>query len=174
MRRLLAAIGLAGAMVTGAVAPVSAATPALAGTAGYCPTASGVTVVVDYQALGGTTEIRCAPGAQATGLAALQNAGFTVAGTQRWGLAFVCRINGEPTAATEPCVDTPPASAYWSYWHAANGGTWTYSAVGASTYQPAQGSFEGWSFSTNAGPDTNPPPRVTPVRPAVARAQTNG
>ncbi|MEV5707157.1 hypothetical protein [Actinoallomurus sp. NPDC052274] len=172
MRKLLAVVCSTGALV-GALTPSPATatgiTPARAGTAGYCPGGTGVTVVVDYQALGGATEIRCAPGAQASGLAALQNAGFTVTGTQRWGLAFVCRINGKPTSATEPCVDTPPASAYWSYWHASNGGTWTYSNQGASTYVPAQGSFEGWSFSTNAGPDTNPPPRVTPVRPTRVR-----
>lgn len=135
------------------------------GTAGYCPTSNGVTVVVDYQDLGGATEIRCAPGAQATGLAALQNAGFTVTGTQRWGLAFVCRINGKPTAATEPCVNTPPTTAYWGYWHAANGGSWTFSTAGASSYKPALGSFEGWSFSKNKTATTNPKPRVTPRRP---------
>ena len=135
------------------------------GTAGYCPTSNGVTVVVDYQELGGATEIRCAPGAQSTGLAALQNAGFTVTGTQRWGLAFVCRINGKPTAATEPCVNTPPTSAYWGYWHAPNGGAWTYSTTGASSYKPALGSFEGWSFSKNKTATTNPKPRVTPRRP---------
>ncbi|MGW9447410.1 hypothetical protein [Streptomyces sp. NPDC055632] len=61
------------------------------------------------------TVVRCAPGDQATGLAALRNAGFTIAGTQRWGEAFVCRIEGKPTAATEACVNTPPASAHWSY-----------------------------------------------------------
>ncbi|WP_432129127.1 hypothetical protein [Streptomyces sp. bgisy082] len=108
---------------------------------------------------------RCAPGDQATGLAALKNAGFTIAGTQRWGEAFVCRIEGKPTAATEACVNTPPASAYWSYRHAPNGGTWGYSQSGASGRKPAQGSFEGWSLSLNKTSSTNPAPRVTPVRP---------
>ncbi|WP_432129460.1 flagellar hook-length control protein FliK [Streptomyces sp. bgisy082] len=135
------------------------------GTAGPCPSSSGVTVVVDFQELGGGTVVRCAPGDQATGLAALKNAGFTIAGTQRWGEAFVCRIEGKPTAATEACVNTPPASAYWSYWHAPNGGTWGYSQSGASGRKPAQGSFEGWSFSLNKTSSTNPAPRVAPVRP---------
>ena len=135
------------------------------GTAGYCPTSNGVTVVVDYQELGGATEIRCAAGAQSSGIAALQNAGFTVTGTQRWGLAFVCRINGKPTSATEPCINTPPTTAYWGYWHAANGGSWTYSTAGASSYKPALGSFEGWSFSKNKTATTAPKPRVTPLRP---------
>ncbi|MFI8420415.1 flagellar hook-length control protein FliK [Streptomyces sp. NPDC085479] len=135
------------------------------GTAGACPTATGVTVVVDFQELGGGTVVRCAPGDQATGLAALKNAGFDIAGTQRWGEAFICRIEGKPTAATESCVNTPPASAYWSYWHAPNGGNWTYSTSGASGRKPAQGSFEGWSFSLNKTAGTNPQPRIAPVRP---------
>ena len=37
-----------------------------------------------------------------------KQAGFTVTGTTQFGLAFVCRINGQPTAATDPCTTTPP------------------------------------------------------------------
>ncbi|MFB7041620.1 hypothetical protein [Streptomyces sp. NPDC056294] len=81
------------------------------------------------------------------------------------GEAFVCRIEGKPTAATEACVNTPPASAHWSYWHAPDGGNWAYSQSGASGSKPAQGSFEGWSFSLNKTSTTNPAPRVAPVRP---------
>lgn len=135
---------------------------------GYCPDDTGVTVVVDFQELGGGTLVRCALGAQATGLDALKNAGFTVTGTVRWGDAFVCRIDGKPGPDTEPCVNTPPASAYWSYWHASNGGAWEYSAEGATNRTPPQGSFEGWSFAKNRTPDDVPPPRVDPVRPPAA------
>lgn len=135
------------------------------GHAGYCPDDNGVTVVVDFQQLGGGTVVRCATGPQTSGLAALQNAGFSVEGTLRWGLAFVCRINGKPGADTEPCIDTPPASAYWAYWHAPNGGTWTYNQAGGTSRTPPPGSFEGWSFSMDNPPDGNPPPRVPPQRP---------
>ena len=159
-RRLL---GLAAAMLAASVVlPASAGVATATGTAGYCPDANGVTVAVDYQELGGGVEIRCAPGDQATGLAALQNAGFTVTGTARWGLAFVCRINGKP--ASDPCINTPPSTAYWSYWNAPNGGTWALSSTGASGRKPPLGSFEGWSFSLNH-PTSPPPPRVAPVRP---------
>lgn len=81
-----------------------------------------------------------------------RGAGFTVTGTQRWSLAFICRINGKPTAATEPCVNTPPASAYWSYWHAVPGGAWNYSSLGATGYDPAIGTVEGWAFGSGAPP----------------------
>ncbi|UWZ40356.1 hypothetical protein Drose_12700 [Dactylosporangium roseum] len=150
-------------VTTGVAVPVPAHA---AGSAGYCPDSTGVTVVVDYNDLGGGIVVRCAPGAQDTGLAALKNAGFTVAGTNRWGEAFICRINGKPAAATEPCVDTPPASAYWSYWHAPDGGSWTYSDKGVKNRTPPQGTFEGWSFSKNHTGGTAPRPGVAPARPA--------
>lgn len=143
-----------------------AAGPTLAGTAGFCPDASGVTVVVDFRELGGGRVVRCAPGGQSDGLAALRNAGFEVSGTSRWGDAFVCRINDRPGTDREPCVDTPPADAYWSYWHAENGGEWTYSQLGASYRTPPEGSFEGWSFSLDRESGDSPAPGVAPLRPA--------
>ncbi|GAB3143203.1 hypothetical protein GCM10027290_19200 [Micromonospora sonneratiae] len=135
------------------------------GRPGYCPDGTGVTVVVDFQDLGGATIVRCAPGDQSTGLTALKNAGFQIAGVARWGESFICRIEGRPGPASEKCIDTPPATAYWSYWHAPNGGAWKYSEWGVTNRKPPQGSFEGWSFSKNRTETTNPPPRVAPSRP---------
>jgi len=159
--RVLVASILAAAWVVGVAEPGRAA-----GSAGYCPDGNGVTVVVDYQDLGGGVVVRCAPGEQATGLAALENAGFTVTGTVRWGKAFVCRINGKPGVDTEPCLDTPPTTAYWSYWHAPNGGAWTYSSQGVRARKPPLGSFEGWAFSAGRSENNAPRPGVAPVRPA--------
>lgn len=169
--RLLAAVALTAAFSGGAVVAEPDPSPLLAidhsrGTPGYCPDSDGVTVVIDFQELGGDTIIRCAPGDQETGHAALINAGIEITGTNRWGEAFICRIEGKPSPESEPCIDTPPASAYWSYWHAPNEGAWTYSQWGVMNRKPPLGSFEGWSFSLNRSADTNPPPRVAPVRPA--------
>ncbi|MFE2870883.1 flagellar hook-length control protein FliK [Embleya sp. NPDC059259] len=165
--RLVGALALlvlpATAQVT-AAAPSAYAVDTTKGSAGVCPSNDGVTVIVDFQELGGATIVRCAPGDQATGLAALKNAGFETAGTARWGEAFICRIENEPGPATEPCLNTPPANAYWSYWHAPNNGTWTYSSWGASNRKPPPGSFEGWSFAKDRTASTNPPPRVAPSR----------
>ncbi|MEW2383840.1 hypothetical protein AB0873_17375 [Micromonospora sp. NPDC047707] len=161
-----AARGLIVALVA-AGAVVAPGTPAsAAGSAGFCPDASGVTVVVDFNELGGGTVVRCARGAQATGLAALKNAGFQITGTLRWGEGFICRIEGKPSAESEKCVDTPPASAYWSYWHAPNGGSWTYSDKGVLNRKPPAGSFEGWSFSLNRNANNAPRPGIAPKRPA--------
>lgn len=153
------------AVVVATTALVSSRAAAQTWTEGFCPDENGVTVVVDFQQLGGDTVVRCALGEQTNGLAALENAGFDVTGTDRWGKAFVCRINDRPGPDTEPCVNTPPASAYWSYWHADDGGPWQYSSRGATYSSPPQGSFEGWSFSMDRGPEDNPTPRVDPVRP---------
>ncbi|MYW01105.1 flagellar hook-length control protein FliK, partial [Streptomyces sp. SID3343] len=150
-----------------ATVPAAYAVDTAKGTPGFCPDASGVTVIVDFRELGGTTIVRCAPGDQATGHAALRNAGIEIAGTTRWGEAFVCRIEGKPGPNSEPCIDTPPATAYWSYWHAPNNGTWTYSQWGVMNRKPPPGSFEGWSFSKNKTETTNPPPRVSPARPVA-------
>ncbi|MFY1593562.1 hypothetical protein [Micromonospora sp. WMMD737] len=153
--------------LTAAGTMVGSGTPArAAGSAGYCPDASGVTVVVDFNELGGGTVVRCARGEQSTGLAALKNAGFQMTGTLRWGEGFVCRIEGKPSTASEKCVDTPPASAYWSYWHATSGGSWTYSDKGVLNRKPPAGSFEGWSFSLNRNASDAPRPGAAPRRPA--------
>lgn len=189
MRRLLAVtsvlIGLTG-LATAVAAPAQAA-----GYNGVCTgndALTGVTVVVDFQELdgnGGTaapTITRCSPnanpGTDRTGIKALQDAGIAVAGTARWGLGFVCRLEGRPSATEtiplssnpnykEPCVNTPPAGAYWGYWHAdGSGSTWTYSSHGALNRNVVPGGFEGWSFSLNKSATTNPPPGVTPTNPA--------
>lgn len=161
------AVRAAAAILVVAAAGIAVPRPAqAAGTDGYCPDATGVTVVVDFHELGGGVVVRCAPGVQGSGLTALKSAGFTVAGTNRWGEAFICRINGKPGVGTEPCVDTPPATAYWSYWHAPNGGGWTYSDKGVKNRTPPAGSFDGWSFSKNHTEGTAPRPGVTPSRPA--------
>jgi hypothetical protein len=144
----LAALAVSTASVVADSAPASAAA---------CSPGTGVTVVVDYGSLGGGVVVGCRLGDPSTGVQALQGAGFTVTGTTRWGLAFVCRINGKPTAAQDPCVNTPPTTAYWSYWHASPGGTWTYSTTGASTYNPAQGTVEGWRFGSGQQPSIAPP-----------------
>lgn len=171
VRAIAAALG-AIAVVVLSVPPASA--DPRKGTPGYCPDATGVTVIIDFQELGGTTIVRCAPGPQGTGLDALRNAGIVVTGTARWGLGFICRIEGRPGAASEACIDTPPASAYWSYWHAPNAGSWHYSDWGVKNRKPPAGSFEGWSFSKNKTATTSPPPRLAPVRPHKAPAGGNG
>jgi hypothetical protein len=166
--RRLAAAGAAA--LVGAVTGVVVLAPS-AFAAACDSTSTGVTVVVDFGVLGGGVNVRCADGDPGDGVVALRGAGFNVAGTNRWGDAFVCRINGLPTVATDPCVDTPPTSAYWSYWHASRGGSWRYSSSGAREYNPAVGTVEGWSFGAGNQPGLAPPaPPVEPPPPVIPPA----
>lgn len=103
--------------------------------------------------------------APTNGLKLLTKAGFTVAGTSSYGLAFLCRIGSPlfnsgtqyPTPAQDRCVSTPPSTAYWSYWLAAKGSnTWTFSASGASSHTATNGEVEAWAFGAGAKPPFTP------------------
>lgn len=149
-RRALAAVAAAGLAALGAP-PVA-----------HAADCAGVTVVVDFRALGGV-RTGCAPGDPSSGAGALSAAGFgyTYAARQP---GFVCRINGLP--GDDPCVNPSPTTAYWSYWHARPGGSWVYSGAGTSTRDPAPGSVEGWSFGAGEPPGVAPPaPRPQPPAP---------
>ena len=151
--------------VIGVVAPITAPPAhAAAGTDGACPDNVGVTVVVDFGGLGGGVSVRCAPTGGATGLAVLDAAGVSWEGTRRFP-GMVCRIAGLPSAGAEPCVNAPPANAYWSYWMAPRGGSWCYSALGPGNRTPPLGSIEGWSFARlTPGADATPP-HMEPLAP---------
>ena len=137
--------------------PEAGAAGSAAGAAA-CVGSSGVTVVVDFGALGGV-QVGCAAGDPASGLAALSGAGFGYTFVPRQQ-GLVCTINGRP----DPC-NGAPTSAYWSYWHARPGGSWTYSSIGAGSYNPVPGSVEGWSFGAGSAPGIAPPNVPAPPPP---------
>jgi hypothetical protein len=141
---LLACLPLASAVIV-AEAPLHPASAAA------CSGTTGVTEVVDFTALGGQIDTACDPGDPTTGLAALTGAGFSYAFVPGYP-GFICTIDSEPN----PCNDAP-ATAYWSYWHAEPGGTWSYSTLGAGSYDPPQGSVEGWAFGDGNPPGITPP-----------------
>ncbi len=121
-------------------------------------TCSGVWVIVDKGPLGGTST-RCAS-SYSTGATALTSAGFSI--TRKSGM--ICTIGGVP----DPCAISN--SAYWSYWHAqrrADGsyGAWTYSNLGADSYNPKKGDAEGWRFGNGSSAPGVRPPRVVTATP---------
>lgn len=161
--RLLALVtilgGLLGVTGGGLVLGTATATVAAADPIADCSTTTGVIVVVDFSYWGGDAQRGCAAD-PVTGYDALQEAGFTTAGDEHDGPAFICRIDDEPPPSEDPCVDTPPPSAYWSYWHADQGQTsWTYSQQGAMSYEPPPGSVEAWEFGAG-DPPAFPPSAV--------------
>lgn len=158
----LASLAVAVAMAMSLVVPSRAA----AWSNGACPTSAGVTVVVDFGALGGGVVTRCVVDLPGSGLAALADAGFAVTPVTTQP-AFVCRIDGLPGASAESCATTPPATASWSYWTAARGGAWRYSPIGAAASRPVAGTVEGWRFVTGGTPTPPgvPSPALTPPTP---------
>ncbi|HVJ96366.1 MAG TPA: hypothetical protein VNC41_06005, partial [Acidimicrobiia bacterium] len=142
------------AVVIATIATPGALTPAQADTG--CTTTNGVTVIVDFKALGGGVQRGCAIN-PASGLDALQKAGFGTAGTNRWGNAFVCRIDGKPGNPPEACLDTPPGNAYWAYYTAKpTDAGWKYVSLAATLTRPAPGSIEGWAFGARTLPGIAP------------------
>ena len=138
MRRMLAVLALLASTFV-VTSPAASAAPC-----------AGVKVVVDFAALGGGVQTGCTTTDPATGLQALTDASFTYSFVPRQP-GFVCRINLLPN----PCT-APTTSAYWSYWHATPGGSWTYSTSGAGGYNPAPGTVEGWSFGAGVAPAVTP------------------
>ncbi|MEU7772134.1 LPXTG cell wall anchor domain-containing protein [Micromonospora taraxaci] len=137
---------------------------------GQCTTSSGVILAVDFSRWGGPLLRSCGT-TPTTGYQLLNQGGWRTTGTQHDGPAFICRIGYAghqggtqyPTPADERCALTPPASAYWSYWHADPGqNTWVYSQLGAMSYKPKPGSVDLWIFGATDIGGTEGRPRFSP------------
>ncbi|MFF8833490.1 hypothetical protein [Streptomyces sp. NPDC015131] len=164
--RLTAALGLTAAALGATAGPAGAAPQPM----GRCTTTSGVVLAVDFSRWGGPVYRSCGT-TPTTGYELLNQGGWRTTGTGHDGPAFICRIGYSghqggrqyPTPAEDDCVLTPPASAYWSYWHADPGQkTWTYSQLGAMLYKPKPGSVDLWIFGGTNIEGTQGRPTVTP------------
>jgi hypothetical protein len=143
---------------------LSGSPPAAADPIQECSTTTGVIVVVDFAPWGGNI-VRGCDSTLTTGYDALNAAGFTPAGDAHDGPAFVCRIDNDPPPSQDPCITTPPTSAYWSYWHADVGqNTWSYSQLGAMSYHPPPGSVDAWVFGASNVAGTTGQPSFTPAQ----------
>lgn len=158
-----ASVGAAGSAPEASAAPISQCAPHL-----------GTIVAVDFEHWGGPIVRGCGVG-QRSGYDLLHAAGFTTAGDQHDGPAFICRLGNAafhagtqyPTPGQEDCVLTPPAAAHWSYWLAPAGQNhWTYSQLGAMSEVPKPGEVELWIFGrTNiAGTHGSGVPRFSPAK----------
>jgi len=132
--------------------------PAPATAAGYC-TGSGVSVVVDFGALGGGIVKGCDSSGNRNAAKAFVNTGHPLTYAQRQP-GFVCRVDGVPQS--DPCVNTSPADAYWGlYWSDGTSG-WKYSSLGAGSLTVPAGATVAFSWQ-NGGGD---PPHTAPAAPA--------
>jgi hypothetical protein len=151
VRRLLVVLAVAGA----GLVPV----PATA--AGYC-TGSGVSVVVDFGALGGGIAKGCDSSGNRNAAKAFTNTGHSLTYAQRQP-GFVCRVDGVPQS--DPCVNTSPADAYWGlYWSDGTSG-WKYSSLGVGSLSVPAGATVALSWQNGGTAD---PPGVAPASPAAS------
>ncbi|MER6910227.1 hypothetical protein ABT354_00935 [Streptomyces sp. NPDC000594] len=164
--RVVAAFALAVALTAQTGTAATAAPQPI----GRCTTSSGVVLAVDLSRWGGPIMRSCGT-TPTTGYELLNQGGWRTTGTGHDGPAFICRIgysgfrNGKqyPTPRDEDCVLTPPATAYWSYWHAGPGeDTWEYSRLGAMSYRPQPGSVDLWIFGATDVEGVRGRPTVTP------------
>ncbi|MFB6817458.1 hypothetical protein ACFCV8_23200 [Streptomyces sp. NPDC056347] len=164
--RVVAALGLTAAGL-GATAGEAAADPQAMG---RCTTTAGAVLAVDFSHWGGPVYRACGT-TPTTGYELLNQGGWRTVGTGHDGPAFICRIGYSgyrkgkqfPPAAEEDCVLTPPASAYWSYWHADPGADdWEYSQLGAMLYKPKPGSVDLWIFGGTDIGGTKGRPKIKP------------
>lgn len=154
--RLAVAILVVAAVGLGVPAPAQAAT---------CSSAHGVSVVVDFNQLGGGVQTGCdRDGAGESAWTQLEHVGFELTQVQRQP-GFVCRVDGLPGADAEPCVNTPPSDAYWSlWWSDGKSGKWTYSSLGAGSLKVPEGGYVGLSWQgqkAQAKPGAGPTPHST-------------
>jgi hypothetical protein len=143
-RRLhrLAAAALV-AVAAGLTAVLAPAPPAMAAP---CATGAGVSVVVDFGALGGGVQSACdAGGAGQPASSVFPDAGF---GLELSG-GFVCRVSGLPTPDQQACNDSPPEDAYWGLWWAdGQGGGWNYSNYGATSLKLPAGAYVAFAWQS--------------------------
>jgi prenyltransferase beta subunit len=147
------------------------ATQSVVGGVGSCTTTKGALVAVDFAHWSGPIVRGCGT-TLTTGRGLLTAGGFSITGTQRFP-GFICRLGNAlfssgaqyPTSAQDACVNTPPATAYWSFWIAPKGATtWTYSPNSADSDVPANGEVEAWTFGATDISGTTGKPTFTPAQ----------
>ena len=156
MRRLARLV--AAALVVAAAGPVVPATAAPAAAA-PCASDTGVTVVVDFNGLGGGVQQVCVAGGGGDAASSLfPAAGFQLTYASRQP-GFVCRVKGVP--ASDPCVNTAPADAFWGLWWS-DGSGWKFSSLGAASVTIPDGGLVAFSWDDVGG---TAPPSASPSHP---------
>jgi hypothetical protein len=161
-------------LVTAAAGGLGVLASSSPASAAPCPGTAGVTVVVEYGALGGGSDVGCAAeGGGRTAARVLVDTGHALTYLQRFP-AFVCRVDGVP--ADDPCVNTPPADAYWGlWWSDGESGEWSYSSLAAGSLTVPAGGYVAMVWDGSAGtvrpqadptahPTPTPTPTATPTR----------
>jgi hypothetical protein len=168
----LAAVVLALALSACAPAAPAATAPTTPPTAA-CTPETGVTVVVDGGDLAGADDIAvdaCVPASEPIAATdALAAAGVELEGSDEYGDAIVCRVDGlpsadEPVGSTaapsyvESCAGMPAGFAYWGLWvKPSPASEWGFAQEGIETLSLAPGESLQLLFSLDGQPEAPTP-----------------
>ena len=131
--------------------------------AGDC---AGVSVIVDFDILDSQRIDECVEVTTETPAADILNqARVTLAGTDEYGDAVVCRVNDLPSVSDpvtvdghepfiESCASMPPEFAYWALWVKQGSTDWGYAMVGVSDLLLKPGDSIGLVFTTGTSTPT--------------------
>lgn len=146
----------AGVLVPGGSAPAAAAAVAA------CPGAAGVTVIVDYNEIGGPTRAGCdADGGGKSASQVFPDAGFPLEYHPRQP-GYVCKVTGLPD--DRPCLEN---DSFWSlWWSDGESGRWSFSNQGVGGLTVPEGGYVAFAWHEGSGnaqpPDVVPTPRESP------------
>ena len=131
--------------------------------AGDC---AGVSVIVEFDILEAQRIDECVEVAAETPAADILNqAHVTLAGTDEYGDAVVCRVNDLPSVSApvtvdghepfvESCASMPPEFAYWALWVKQGNTDWGYAMVGVSDLMLKPGDSIGLVFTSGTSTPT--------------------
>lgn len=156
LRRILGPVAAAALVAATGVllVPAGTATAVPARAAAACPSASGVTAVVDFKELGGGVTAGCdGDGGGRPASEVFRDAGYTLSYSQAPGMnGFVCKVQGKPVDGD--CAQT---DAFWSlWWSDGTSGRWVFANQGVGTLDVPDGGYVAFAWHQGGG-DAQPP-----------------
>ena len=120
------------------------------------PDSNCVNLYVDFGSLNAETKVeKCIDiSAETNALELLKISGYTTEGTQKYGDAVICRLNGLPDKSVETCEVMPPEDAYWAVIVKEKKllpffNEWGWAQTGINEIYLSEGDSLGLVFSTN-------------------------
>lgn len=121
--------------------------------AATCATASGVSVLVDFDGLGGGLETSCVSNGGGQSAAELSEVEHDLTRVTQFPGA-VCRVDGLP--ADVDCSRMPPSDAFWGLFWSDGSGGWVFSSEGVDSLDVPAGGSVGWAWQTGGEPKEYP------------------
>ena len=120
------------------------------------PDSNCVNLYVDFGSLNAETKVeKCIDiSAETNALELLKISGYITEGTQKYGDAVICRLNGLPDKSVETCEVMPPEDAYWAVIVKEKKllplfNEWGWAQTGINEISLSKGDSLGLVFSTN-------------------------